>query len=138
MGAGLETVLGTVTAPGAALTALVAAADQPFTIRNPPPNVDIRLIAMWANNNVAGVFRIRSPRLHDNVHGIRQQVLATAPHPMITPRPLQKLYAQDALILELSGSAVAGKIEPGSFLAYSQHSPGPAARFTPPPPPPHP
>ena len=129
MGAGLETVLGTVTAPGATLTALAVATDQTFTIRNTPPNVDIRLIAMWANNNVAGVFRIRSPRLHDNVHGIRQQVLAAAPHPMIPPRPLQKLYAQDALILELSGSAVAGNIETGFFMAYYQDIPGLAARF---------
>src|SRR5258708_36327789 len=123
MGPGLEPLLGTVTAPGAALTALVVATDQTFTIRNTPPNVDSRLIAMWANNNVAGVFRIRSPRLHDNVHGIRQQVLATAPHPMITPRPLQKLYAQDALILELSGSAVAGNIETRVFMAYYQGIP---------------
>ncbi len=129
MGTALELVAGTVTAPGATITALAAASGQTFTIRNTLPNVDIRLIAMFANNNAAGVFRIRSPRLHDNVHGIREQVLATAPHPMIPPRPLQKLYPQDALILELSGSAVAGQIETGFFLAYYQDLPGIMARF---------
>ncbi len=129
MGTALELVAGTVTAPGAVITALAAATGQTFTIRNTPPNVDIRLIAMFANNNAAGVFRIRSPRLHDNVQGIRQQVLATAPHPMIPPRPLQKLYPQDALILELSGSAVAGQIETGLFAVYYQDLPGISARF---------
>ncbi len=129
MGAALELVAGTVTAPGATITALTAATGQTFTIRNTPPNADIRLISMFANNNAAGVFRIRSPRLHDNVHGIRQQVLATAPHPMLPPRPLQKLYAQDALILELSGSAVVGQIETGFFLAWYQDIGGLAARF---------
>ncbi len=134
MGAGLELVAGTVTAPGATITALTAATGQTFTIRNTPSGtVDIRLLSMWANNNAAGVFRIRSPRLHDNVHGIRQQVLAVAPHAMIPMRPLQKLYAQDALILELSGSAVAGQIETGFFLAYYQDIGGLNARFIDPP-----
>lgn len=129
MGNALEIVAGRTTAPGAALVALTPNTGGSFTIRATPPNIDIRLLSMWTFNNVAGVFRVISPRLHDNVQGIRMQANGAPTAPMIPMRPLQKLYAQDTLSLALSGSAVGGEIELGAILAYYQDLQGVAARF---------
>ncbi len=129
MGFALETVAGIATAPGATLTGLTVAAGQSLTVRNTNPNVDIRLMALWANNNVAGVFRVRSPRLHDAVQGIRTQVQPAFPLPALPMKALQKLYPQDNLTVEISGSAVAGAIETGFVTIYYQDLPGVASRL---------
>ncbi len=129
MGTALEVVAGRVTAPGATVTALTANTGASFTVRNSPPTYDIRLLAMWAKVNVAGVFRIISPRLHDNVQGIRMQTSTGAAVPALPYRPIQRLYAQDALAPAISGSGVAGNIELGFFLVYYQNLEGVNARF---------
>ncbi len=129
MGQAIDTITGTVTAPGATITALVAAAGDSYAVRNTNPGVGIWLLSMWANNNVAGVFRLRSPRLHDNVQGIRTQVFALTPLPLIAHSPVQRLYPQDTLIAELSGSGVAGQIESGILMLYYEDLPGVQARM---------
>ncbi len=129
MGVALEVVAGRVTAPGATVTALTANTGASFTVRNSPTANDIRLMGMWAFVNVAGVFRIISPRLHDNVQGIRHQTNTGAPVPMLPFRPIQRLYAQDNLAPGISGSTVAGQIELGFFLVYYQNLEGVNARF---------
>jgi len=111
------------------LTALVANTGQTLVIRGVAPTADVRLLSMWALTQAGGVFRIRSPRLHDNVNGIRMLVRTTAPIPMITPHPVQRLYAQDALIPEIAVADAAGNIELGFFLAYYTDLQGVAARF---------
>src|SRR5581483_9238120 len=105
-------------APGTTLTALTMASGDSLSIRNTPIGADVRLINAWANNTGAGVFRIRSPRLHDNVQGIRLRVAATDPAPLMPVGGYQTLVPQDTLIAELSGSAVAGKIEQGQLLIW--------------------
>ena len=130
MPAALELVQGNATFTNSVITALVAATGQTFTIRNTAPTADIRLLAMWANlQTAAGVFRVRSPRLHDNVQGIRMRSSFNTPNPFFPPHPVQKLYPQDALILEIANADVAGNIEAGFFLAYYSDLPGVAARF---------
>lgn len=129
----LELVVGNATAPGSTFTALTPAAGNSFQVRSADITSDIRLIAAWANNNAAGTLRIRSPRLHDNVQGIRMNVLASNPEPLYpTSRSgafSQKLIAQDTLIVELTGSATAGQIETGAFLITYADLPGVAGRF---------
>lgn len=129
MGQAIDTVVGTVTAPGAAITATVAATGDSFAVRNTDPGKGIWLLSAWASNNVAGVLRIRSPRLHDNVQGIRTQVLAATPLPAISHFPVQRLYPQDVLTVELSGSAVGGQIESAILSLYYEDLPGVAARL---------
>lgn len=129
MGVALETVSGIATAPGSTITGLTVAAGQSFTVRNTNPNVDIRLLTAWANNNAAGVYRIRSPRMHDAVQGIRTQVQPAFPLPAVPRRALQKLFAQDNLTVELSGSSTSGQIETGFLMIYYQDLPGVAARL---------
>src|SRR5712692_4923409 len=129
MGYALEVVAGRVTAPGATVTALTANTGASFTFRNSPPTFDIRLVGMWAKVNVAGVFRIISPRLHDAVQGIRLQTSTGAAVPMLPYRPIQRLYAQDVLAPAISGSGVAGQIELGFFLVYYQNLEGVNVKF---------
>jgi len=129
MGAAAEIVMCQDTAPGATVTAMVAQTPGSLTIRNTMPQADIRLLNWWGYQNVVGIQRLHSPRMHDNVQGIRVQVNALQATPLIPSLPLQKLYPQDALILENTGSGVAGNIETGFFIVYYSDLPGIAARF---------
>jgi hypothetical protein len=129
MGLAMELISGRATAPGATLTALTMAAGNSLTVRNTAINSDIRLIDMWALNNSAGIFRVRSPKLHDNVQGIRYRIVASDPVPLMPSGAWQKLTPQDTLIAEISGSATAGQIEQGQLLVWYADLPGSNARL---------
>lgn len=125
MGRALEMITGFNTAPGvAAYVALVAAAGDAFAIRNGVEGKKIRLLQMWAQNNVAGAIRIRSPRLHDNTRGICERVNAVAAVPLLGMGSEQLMYPNDVFIAENMGSAVAGNIESGFFLFEYEDLPG--------------
>lgn len=125
----MEIIGGQVTAPGATLTALTMNAGNSLTVRFAAPTTDIRLVQLWARNNAAGIFRVRSPKLHDNVQGIRYRMQANTPIGLETYGSWQKLVPQDTLIAELSGSATAGQIEQGFFLLWYADLPGSSARL---------
>lgn len=133
MGRILDTVTGFVTAPGATFTAWTMATGDSLAVRAATPGSNIWLIGAWAWNQVAGVMRIRSPRLHDNVQGIRMRTpvnLIQNKIPLrLTPGAAQKLFTQDTLIVEQTGSAVAGQIETGSLLIWYDDVPGVAGRY---------
>lgn len=129
MGLAMELISGKVTAPGATLTALTMAAGNSLTIRNTALTTDIRLVQMWAMNNAAGIGRIRSPKLHDNVQGIRYRIDASDQVPLFPYGSWQKLTPQDTLIAELSGSATGGQIEQLQALIWYSDLPGSNARL---------
>lgn len=126
----LELLTGQATAPSTTFTSLTMAVGNSLTVRNTDLNTRAFLVCMWAFNNAAGSFRVRSPRLHDNQQGIRVAVSATTPFPRY-PRWgfTQKLIPQDSLIAEITGSATAGKIELGCLLVYYDQLPGINAKF---------
>jgi hypothetical protein len=130
---GLDTVTGFVTAPGAAFTAWTMAAGDSLAVRAAVPGSNIWLVAAWAWNQVAGVLRVRSPRLHDNVQGIRMRIPANIVNNKLpnfrNGNAAQKLFTQDTLIAEQTGSAVGGQIETGSLLIWYDDVPGIAGRF---------
>ncbi len=129
----LDTVTGFVTAPGAAFTAWTLATGDTLNVRAAMPGSNIWLIGAWAWNQVAGVMRVRSPRIHDNVQGIRMRVPANIVASKIPNQRsgsiAQKLFTQDTLIVEQTGSGVAGQIETGSLLIWYDDVPGEAGRF---------
>lgn len=129
MGMGLEVVTGFVTAPGATLTAWTLASGNSLQIRNAPFGKRIYLLDMWAQNQVVGVLRLRSPRIHDNVQGLRFQITATDVHRLFRQGMLQPLIPQDVFVAEQSGSGVAGQIETGAFLVWYEELPGVNARL---------
>lgn len=129
MGLGLEHISGAATAPGATITPVTMAAGDSLTVRNTPIGTDIRLLSTWAFNNATGVWRIRSPRMHDNVQGLRLRAAALDPAPLVDPGVVQQLFPQDTLIAEISGSATAGQIEQGQLLIWYRDLPGIAARL---------
>jgi len=133
LGAAIEVISGAATAPGAVLTAWTVAAGNSLAIRSAPIDSQIFLIQKWAFNQVAGVLRVRSPRLHDNVQGIRSRINAANVEPLLINSGdggvLQKLTTQDILTVEQSGSGVAGQIEGGSLLVYYNNIPQISARL---------
>ena len=126
---GLEVVCGQATAPGATLTALTMNAGNSSTVRMAPLNANVALLSWWGRNNAAGIGRIRSPRLHDNVQGLRFRIPATDPSYIQPMGPWQRLIPQDTLTLEVSGSAVGGQTEQMGMLIYYTDLPGVAARL---------
>lgn len=129
MGKAMEVLSGFVTAPSTTPTAWTMAAGNSLTVRNASPNSGIFLINLWAANQVAGVLRVRSPQLHDNVQGMRFEVGVSNVKPLFPVGVKQGLQAQDTLIAEQSGSGVTADIESGSLLIYYDDLPGINGRF---------
>lgn len=129
MGKAFEVIGGQATAPGAALTVLTMNAGDSATVKNADLASFVGILAVWTRNQAAGIFRIRSPKLHDNVHGIRYRITATDPGNVWIPGVVQRLVPQDNLILELSGSAVGGQFEQACLLNYYVNLPGQDARL---------
>jgi hypothetical protein len=134
MGKALEVITGFTTAPGvAAFVPLAACGGNSFQVRSADMRSKVNLLSVWAFNQVAGQLRIRSPRLHDAVNGMRWRVPALAvlpqyPH-FFNGHFRQFLIPQDTLIVENQGSGVAGAIESASMLVYYDNLPGVSARL---------
>jgi hypothetical protein len=126
----MEVITGFATAPSTTFTALTMASGNSATVRNARLDARIWLLSVWADNQTAGTFRIRSPKLHDNVQGLRFDVTASDVVPFYSMGYAQRLIPQDALILEITGSAVAGDIETAGLLLWYEDLPGTAARLT--------
>ncbi len=104
-------------------------AGNSLTVRNAPLDSAVTLLSVWALNQVVGTLRVRSPKLHDNVQGIRLDVTAGDAKPLLPWGVGQKLSPQDVLIAEITGSAVAGDIEQAAMLIYYSNLPGADARL---------
>jgi hypothetical protein len=131
MGRAIEVVAGFCTNPGATLTTLTASTGQSFTIRGTDTTKGTWLLCAWAFDATAGELRITSPRLHDQVQGIRNRVTAAFVSPLIGG-PLnaafaQRLYAQDALTVQLSGGGA--EIDAAALLIAYEDLAGVSARY---------
>ena len=126
MGA-INLLTGFVTAPSTTATALTMASGDSLQIKNSPAVA--YLIAAWGDWQTAGMLRIRSPRMHDNVQGIRLEGVASEVYSLIYPPEIQTLVPQDTLIAEMTGSGTAGDIESAGLLLYYDNLPGSNGRF---------
>jgi hypothetical protein len=129
MGPALELISGLVTAPGATLTPLTMASGNSATVRNTSSTALIAMLNTWAMTSAAGIWVIKSPKLHDNVQGIRNTIRSADVSQKWVNGLWQKLYPQDNLTLLLSGSAVGGHIEQAQALIYYNNLDGVNARF---------
>lgn len=127
MGTAYEVIAGRVTNPGATITALTADTGNSFTIRSFPETSRAQLEALFAEGATAGTVRVRSPRLHDNVQGIRYGYIASTPRDLLPPYAAQSLYPQDTLTFELSGGGA--ETDAAAFCAYYPDLPGVDARL---------
>lgn len=114
----LDTVTSAGTAIGASLAATTFSYGDPQQVKNSNGNAKVWLVNFWAFNQVSGMARIRSPKMHDAVEGIRNRVVAGLIDPLMDLSTPQQLYPQDVPIVELAGSAVGGQIEPVTELLY--------------------
>lgn len=124
MPAALELVTARATAIGATLAAMTANDGNTFSVRNATPGSGVALLQVWADVQVAGTLRIRSPQLHDNVQGLRFDTVVGEVTPLLPWGVWQELMPQDTLIVELAGSAVAGDVETIGMLVYYFDLPG--------------
>lgn len=127
MGAAMEVVSAFVTNPGATVSATTIATGDAFAVRNFNPGANAYLLDVWGQQATKGIVRIRSPRLHDNVQGIRLQNAAATPQPLLPDDVYQNLYAQDTLTVEQSGDAA--DTDCVSWLNYYTDLPGTNARL---------
>lgn len=127
MGQALQLVSGSVTNPGATITAVAALSGESLTVPAFAPNSKAYLGQVWADGATAGVARIRSPRMHDNAQGIRLQHGAAIREPLIPIRALQPVFPADALTVELSGGAA--ETDMMAYLLWFDDLPGVAARL---------
>lgn len=105
MGVAIDTIATAVANPGAAFTATVAANGDSLQVKSFAATDSAYLERIIRGGAAAGAVRVRSPRLHDNVQGIRFFTSQT-PAIMLMPREYsQVLYAGDTLIVEVTGGA---------------------------------
>jgi hypothetical protein len=123
-----EILTGTVTAPGSTLTQLSTAnTNDSFTLRN---GINPRLIQIWARNNAAGVLQIKAPQFADNVQGLRFPIQSGTNWAFLGREFWEQMFPQEALTVNLSGSATAGQIETASlYVVYDDVGGLSGARF---------
>lgn len=122
-----EILTGRATNPGAAFTVFTMATGDSLSIRS-FNMADLAYVDnIWAMGATAGIVRIRSPRLHDNVQGVRVGYTAAAPQPLIGYEVMQRLFAQDVLIGEITGGGA--EVDMATILVYYRNLPGVAARL---------
>lgn len=127
MGLAYEVLTGRATNPGATPTALTANSGDSFVVRAFTPTSNAYLEDVFASNANGGILRIRSPRLHDNVQGIRVRVAAGVVRGLLPDRTEQRLYPQDSLTVETTGGSA--ETDVGAITTYYQDLPGTDARL---------
>ncbi len=128
-GPALNTVHSAGTAIGATLAATTILAGDSFQIQNQDMTKKALLLNVWADVQVAGELRVRSPKFHDNVDGFRTATMIGIVEPLMPWGVPQRIYPQDVLAVDLAGSAVAGDVESVALLQYYEDLPGTSARF---------
>lgn len=129
MGVALEIITGFI-ANLASLTTVTMNGTDSLTIRYSDPTKKIWLLNTGLlTETSAGIMEIRSPKLHDNVHGIRLRVPAANADGLLTEGYPQRLYAQDTLAWQTAGGSGAGAIQPSWMLIYYEDLQGIAARL---------
>lgn len=122
-----EVITGRLLNPGAALVALGANTGDSFQVRSTPDTSNPSLQGLWVQSATAGIVRLRSPRMHDAVQGIRFQTPAALIRNFIADEVSTPLYSQDILTFEIAGGAA--ETDSASMLIYYPDLGGSAQRL---------
>ena len=122
MGRALVTNVATASDPGATITATAAGAGSSLTISNFASTDSANLVHLSRTGATAGIIRLRSPKLVDNVQGIRYATVGAGNDNLLSLEALQALYAQDTLTLEVTGGAA--EYDGGVFTVEYTNLPG--------------
>lgn len=131
--AALDAVISTVSSATLAVTTAVAG--DSLVVRSFPPPAKAHLLTAWAKSGTVAscLVEIKSPRLHDAVHGIRFRTpLYTAagfnPRAMFLHNPPQTLESQDTI--EVDAAVPAGAAVVAVLMQnYYEDLPGVKGRF---------
>lgn len=137
--AALDAVL--VTNVSSTLTAGTAATGDSLTVRSFPPPAKAHLLSVFGtisslNATTNGIIEIKSPRLHDAVHGIHlevanQKTAGAINDPQLlpwAPSP-QVLESQDTLEVDIQGDGTATHVDRVVLINYYENLPGVNARL---------
>lgn len=131
MGRAIEVVAGFATNPGATLTTVTPSTNTSFVVRGTDTTKPAWLLSTWAFAATAGELRITSPRLHDQIQGIRNRVTAAFTAPLVPGHQdagfAQRLYSQDNLTVQISGGAT--ELDCAALLIAYDDLAGVAGRF---------
>ena len=127
MGAALQVITGRVVNPGATITTVTPNSGDTFQVQNFVTPTPAALLQSWALGATAGIASIHSPRMHDNIQGIRAKYLAATPQPFLPDYGSQPLVAQDTLVAAMSGGAAETDLV--SILNYYPDLAGSSARL---------
>jgi hypothetical protein len=97
-----EVITGRVANP-AALTQVTMNTGDTAAVRSFGDSISAYLENIWTQQATAGFARVRSPRMHDNVQGIRLAAPAALPLPLLPVEANQRVYQTDTLTIELQG-----------------------------------
>lgn len=127
MGRALEVLTGRAVNAGAVVTALTVNSGNSFVVKDFPDGSNAYLEGMWTQQGTAGIFQIRSPRMHDDVRGLRMTAAAGSVKNLLDDWCEQPLKSNDPLRVEITGSAAA--TDSGALLVYYQNLQGIDARL---------
>lgn len=105
MGIAYFVASGRVVNPGAVFTALTVNTGDSFQIPSFTDGTAAYLEQMWAQEGTPGVMRVKSPKFHDNVQGLRVTVPETAAKPLLPDEADQPVITIDQLTVEMTGGA---------------------------------
>jgi len=112
---------------GAAFKECTPATGQTLAVRTTPEGTDVHLCQIWGDNKEGGEARVRSPRMHDNVQGIRLRVPKENNEILLPYDVKEKLYNQDILTVETTGEGAFYQMV--CLLNYYSQLPGSEGAF---------
>lgn len=127
MGKALRVISGFAVNPGAVVTALTVSPGDTFTVSDFDPPDRAYLGAIWAENATGGVLSIHSPRMHDNVQGIRLQIPPADEVQILPQLAAEPLFPNDPLVVAMSGGGAETDVL--SYVTYYDNLPGVDGQF---------
>lgn len=123
----IETLTFRVTNPGAAFTTVTMNTGQTNAVRAHQQDGTAWLCEAWTQQATAGALRVKSPRLHDDVVGIRMLTQAADIRRIWPEWMAQPLFSQDTLTIDMTGGAA--EVDSGALLVYYENLGGVNARL---------